>query len=421
MDAIPSRKFRPPLGPATRFIDPANFPEPTQSVVRRAIARADKALADEFKGITAEGNAAPQGLFPIFTTGISVQPIIDAALAFAALLTDEERKAVSFAVDSPQWRAWHNMHPFILRHGLLLDALGDRQREAALNILRASLSASGFASARDVMKLNEHAGEVTGYGDEFGEWYYWISLFGEPSSRESSNAPSNKPSSEPSNQPWGWQIDGHHLIINCFILGDQLVMTPDFRGSEPVLARSGKYAGTRVFGDEEAAGLALMSALTTDQQKVAIIGTSIPRDVIATAQVDNTDLPYAGICYDALTGAQRELMRKLIGVYVDRIRPGHAGVRMAEVLKHLSQTFFGWIGACDESSPFYYRIYSPVILIEFDHLPGIIWDNAEPTRDHIHTVVRTPNGNDYGRDLLRQHYEQHDHSHPHTPHRRGLV
>jgi hypothetical protein len=28
-----------------------------------------------------------------------------------------------------------------------------------------------------------------------------------------------------------------------------------------------------------------------------------------------------------------------------------------------------------------------------------------PTRRHIHTVVRAPNGNDYGQDLLRQHYD----------------
>lgn len=417
MDAISSRKLRPPLGPATHFVDPANFPEPAQSAVRRAIARADKALADGFNGITADGSAAPDALFPIFKTGISVQPISDAVHAFLATLTDKERKAVSFPVDSTQWRRWHNMHPFLLRHGLLLDTLGGQQRDAALNILAASLSASGYGNARDVMKLNEHAAEVTGYRDEFSEWYYWISIFGQPPSGK----PSNESSSEPLNEPWGWQIDGHHLIINCFILGDQLVMTPDFRGSEPVLARSGKYAGTCVFRDEEALGLALMNALTPDQKNLASIGTTIPRDVITTAQVDNIDLPYAGICYDALTGAQRELMRKLIGVYVDRIRPGHAGVRMAEVLKHLSQTFFGWIGRSDDSSPFYYRIHSPVILIEFDHLPGIIWDNAEPTRDHVHTVVRTPNGNDYGRDLLRQHYAQHDHSHPHTAHRRGLI
>jgi hypothetical protein len=31
-------------------------------------------------------------------------------------------------------------------------------------------------------------------------------------------------------------------------------------------------------------------------------------------------------------------------------------------------------------------------------------------------VVRTPNGNDYGKDLLRQHYAHHDHAHHHTPH-----
>ena len=60
---------------------------------------------------------------------------------------------------------------------------------------------------------------------------------------------------------------------------------------------------------------------------------------------------------------------------------------------------------------FYYRVHSPVILIEFDHLPGIALDNDYPTRDHIHTVVRTPNGNDYGKDLLRQHREQETHTH----------
>jgi hypothetical protein len=72
-------------------------------------------------------------------------------------------------------------------------------------------------------------------------------------------------------------------------------------------------------------------------------------------------------------------------------------------------------------SPFYYRILSPVILIEFDHVSGIVYDNDTPSRDHIHTVVRTPNGNDYGKDLLRQHYSQHDHSHPRTAHRQGSI
>jgi hypothetical protein len=404
MDAIPSRKLRPPLGPATFFRDPATFPAPMNLRVQEAFARSKKALAEDFKGVTS-GSGVPADLFPIFRTGVSVQPIIDAARAFEALLTDEQLKSVKFPIDSTLWRSWHNMHNFLLRHGLLLHDLNDAQRDAVLNILRASLSASGYDNARDVMKLNEHAAEITNRPDEFGEWYYWISMFGEPSPTE----------------PWGWQIDGHHLIVNCFILGDQLTMTPDFRGSEPVHARSGKYVGTRVFREEEALGLELMNALTPEQQKQAVIGERIPRDVITTAQVDNLELEYSGIGYAALTPPQRSLLRELIAIYVERIRPDHAKVRTAEVLRHLSQTFFGWIGDWDDENPFYYRIYSPVILIEFDHLPGIIWDNMEPTRDHIHTVVRTPNGNDYGRDLLRQHYEQHDHSHLHAPHRRGAI
>ncbi|HXG67213.1 MAG TPA: DUF3500 domain-containing protein, partial [Blastocatellia bacterium] len=67
-------------------------------------------------------------------------------------------------------------------------------------------------------------------------------------------------------------------------------------------------------------------------------------------------------------------------------------------------------------SVFYYRIHSPVILVEFDHQRPIALrhlDRNVPTREHIHSVVRTPNGNDYGKDLLRQHYQRHPHPHKH--------
>ena len=81
------------------------------------------------------------------------------------------------------------------------------------------------------MRLNETVAELTGKRDEYGESLYWFTIMGTPSAGE----------------PWGWQLDGHHLVINYFIRGDQIVMTPTFMGSEPVRAESGKYAGTRVF------------------------------------------------------------------------------------------------------------------------------------------------------------------------------
>ena len=87
---------------------------------------------------------------------------------------------------------------------------------------------------------------------------------------------------------------------------------------------------------------------------------------------------------------------------------------MSEVEKHISQTSFAWVGKMEPGSVFYYRIQSPVILIEFDHqTPANLRHLATsqgPNYEHIHAIVRTPNGNDYGKDLLKQHYAQHKHS-----------
>ena len=109
-------------------------------------------------------------------------------------------------------------------------------------------------------------------------------------------------------------------------------------------------------------------------------------------------------------GARLDALLDVLETYIGRIRPGHSEARRNEVKRHLNHTYFAWMGGTDEDGVFYYRIHSPVILIEFDHQRGIAFDNDAPSRHHIHTVVRTPNGNDYGRDLLRQHHARFDHT-----------
>jgi Protein of unknown function (DUF3500) len=391
------------LKPRNRPFTPAKHPFDLPDGLQRQLARAQANMAAPFTSITTDGTVIP-GLYALRKTGVSVQSIIDAAEAFLASLTPEARATASFEVDSVEWRTWSNIHPYLCRHGVCLDDLQDAQKHAALALLRASLSAAGYATARDVMKLNEHIREITGRDAEYSEWYYWMSLFGTPSATA----------------PWGWQIDGHHLNINCFVLGDQLVMTPTFMGSEPVAAGFGTYAGTRVFHEEEAKGFTLMRTLTPTQQQQARIGIELPGDVFTSGFHDNVEVKAEGISYGELSSEQQRLLISLIETYVGRIRRGHAEIRLEEVQEHLPDTCFAWIGPCDEVSPFYYRIYSPVILIEFDHQSGIALDNDAPSRQHIHTVLRTPNGNDYGKDLLRQHYAQYDHTHPHTPHRLGI-
>ncbi len=351
----------------------------------------DASLAtNPYVGIHA-GDSIEHGLFRIESTGVSTEPVRLAAEAFLASLTDEQRDRSTFPVDDDEWRKWANQH-FYVRQGVSFQEMDEAQREAAFGLMQASLSADGLKLSRDIMNLNRTLGELKGGEFEtYNEWLYWITVMGEPSA----------------DQPWGWQLDGHHLVVNYFVLGDQVVMTPLFVGSEPVTARAGKYEGTVIMQREQDHGLALIRSLRPEQQAKAVIETSKDgNNNLTEAFTDNLQLDYAGIPASELSASAREQLRDLIGLYVHNMREGHARVRMDEVEAHLDATRFAWIGGTDDDSVFYYRIHSPVILIEFDHQRpvGIRGGGRGPTRDHIHAVVRTPNGNDYGKDLLRQHY-----------------
>ena len=358
-----------------------------------------KGLADPFKGISTNGTIQ-SGLYTIRRTSVSTEPARKAAVAFLASLDPEMRKKTTFPVDDVEWRKWMNQD-FYVRQGAGFLDMTDVQKEAAFAMMKASLSAKGMQLSRDIMRLNYTLGELN--NDDFvryGEWRYWITIMGEPSATE----------------PWGWQIDGHHLIVNYFVLGDQVVMSPVFVGSEPVIAPSGKYKGLSILQDEQNMGLKMILALDEAQQKKAILEVSkIGNNNLAEAFKDNIVLDYAGASVSGFTAAQKKQLLALINEYVRNMDDGHAKIKMEEVRKHINETWFAWIGRTGDSSVYYYRIHSPLLLIEFDHQRPVgirhLTPNPNlPFKEHIHAVIRTPNGNDYGKDLLRQHYLQHPHS-----------
>ena len=357
-----------------------------------------KGLAEPYKGITANGKIMP-GLFPIRHTGVSTDGVRQAAEALLAGLTAEQRGKSMFPVDDPEWRKWMNQH-FYVRQGVSFEEMNAQQRELAFGLIRASLSARGYSLTRDIMHLNETLAELTGDHDFLGEWKYHITVMGKPSATE----------------PWGWQLDGHHAIINYFVLGDQVVMTPWFAGSEPVRADSGKYKGTVILQAEQNKGLAMLRALSEGQRKQAVLNFSkTGNNNLTEAFKDNVNIDYAGVAVKDLSPAQKKQLTDLVELYIGNEDDGHARVKMEEVRKHLDQTWFAWIGGTEDSSVFYYRIHSPVVLIEFDHqrpanLAQFSPDPKMPNQQHIHVVVRTPNGNDYGKDLLREHYQQSKHA-----------
>jgi hypothetical protein len=371
---------RPPRRAPPR-VDESKLSQPLQDL----FASWRQSLKEPFKGLSANGAIEPD-LFPRRAVGASTQPLRAAVGEFLDALDGKQCAAVSFPVHSEVWRHWSNIHRNVMRHGLCFAELSDRQLELAYGIMSAALGPRAYETARNAMRLNEHLAELTGLSDEFGEFFYWISIFGAPSVAA----------------PWGFQIDGHHCNINCFVLGDQVVLTPMLLGSEPVLAESGKYKGTTVLREEEARGWAFMNSLTPEQRAKATIGYDLPFDGYASGFRDNVTIPYDGLRVADMTPAQQASLVDLIELYTDRLPLAHAQMRLDEVTAQLDRTIFAWIGQCDSVAPFYYRIYNPVIFIEFYHQPGVALPNTGYNRRHAHALVRTPNGNDYGRALLRQ-------------------
>jgi predicted nuclease of restriction endonuclease-like (RecB) superfamily len=361
-----------------------------------SIKNENEGLAEPFKGISGQAGQIQDGLFQINSTGVSTSKVQKAANTFLKTLNNDQQHEVLFPIDDDEWRKWMNQH-FYVRQGIGFVDMSEKQRQAAFDLMRSSLSAKGLKLSRDIMRLNHTLGEINNNFEEYGEWLYWITIMGNPSDTE----------------PWGWQMDGHHLIINYFVLGDQVVMTPLFVGSEPVIAESGKYKGIQILQTEQQSGLDMIRSLDQEQQNEAVIEVSKDgNNNLTEAFKDNVVLDYAGVSASSFTKKQKEQLLQLIKLFVDNMDEGHAKVKMEEVANHIDDTWFAWIGGHEDKAVFYYRVHSPVLLIEFDHQKPVGTRQlygTQPHHQHIHVVVRTPNGNDYGKDLLKQHYQEHPH------------
>lgn len=364
--------------------------------VKERFARMERdALKQNYEGIFTEGESQ-DSLFSIEATGVSTEPIVKAANGLLESLSPEQLNAIRFEVSSDEWRKWSNVDNGIYdRQGISLKAMNSQQKKAAFGLMAVSLSAKGLELSKDIMKTDQTLKELNNGSEAYDEELYFFTIMGNPSSTEA----------------WGWQLDGHHLVINYFVLGDQIVMSPAFLGAEPVITTSGKYKGNTLFQDEQNLGLYFMRSLTGDEQKMATISSrKAGNDIKAGANKDNLSLNYQGLNVTGLSEPKKEKLLELIFQYVSNMREGHQDIKMEEVEAHLEETWFSWVGETNEDAVFYYRIHSPVILIEFDHQIAVGVPNSDyenPTRNHIHTIIRTPNGNDYGKDLLRQHLEKH--------------
>jgi hypothetical protein len=351
-------------------------------------------LAEPFKGVTNDGVVRPN-LFPIQDEGIPIDDIVSRAKKLLSLLDNEQtRKLGSYHIDDPAWRTWSNPEFLLSDKGLRLDEQTPEIRGAILSVLEATLSPEGYAKAISAMRINGFLGELVQSPRVCNEYSYNFVLFGHPSATS----------------PWGISFYGHHLCLNIFFYRTQLVISPWFTGAEPNEIDAGPHKGTKILRVEESLGLELMQSLSPDQQAVAQVykqmkDPSMPpgrwnRDDqrhLCGAYRDNRIVPYEGILVSSLPAEAQSLVSQILNEYFLFLPAQARKLRLKQAESFFHETYFCWIGGYESANEvFYYRIQSPVVVVEFDHHSGVFLTNEHPERFHVHTLLRTPNAGDYG-------------------------
>jgi hypothetical protein len=309
----------------------------------------------------------------------STAEMTTAAQKFLAALDPAQRAQAVFSLTAPEREKW--FFTPVPRDGLTLKAMTPAQHDLALALLRSGLSARGAARVEAITTLENVLREMEKDPVKRDPTLYYVSIFGEPSSKA----------------PWGWRFEGHHVSLNFTIFdADHVAVTPSFLGTNPAEVREGSRTGTRVLGEEEDLGLALVNSFDATQRATALIAAKAPNEVVTSNKARVDPLSPLGIAASALTAAQRTQLRALLQLYFARYKDEIADPALADAtVANLDSLHFAWAGVFDRSGGHYYRIQGKTFVVEFD--------NTQNKANHIHTVWRNFNS-DFGHDLLREHY-----------------
>ena len=318
----------------------------------------------------------------MMTADIS-REMLQAAHAFLAALTPEQRSRAIFPWDDEERFRWH-FTP-VPRRGLPLKAMTPAQKLLAHGLIASGYSPSGARTAATSMSLETVLDEYeTVRRFTRDPEQYFITVFGEPSASET----------------WGWRLEGHHVSLNVTLVdGEHLAATPHFFGANPAEVRHGPRAGLRVLADEEDLARMLVQSLDADQQGRALIAADAPADILTFNQRRAEPLGDDGLLAAEMTADQQGMLGLLLFKYASALPSSTAGVAVVEssTRRWLDEVRFAWAGGLEPGQGHYYRIQAPEFLVEYD--------NTQDGANHIHTVWRSFQG-DWGLDLLGQHLRE---------------
>lgn len=327
-----------------------------------------------------------------FSLSLHAHPAAEAMTAaankFLATLKPEQKEKAHYAdLKADARQAWHFIPTEMVtfgRKGLPMTEMTEDQRKLALAMLQSAMSEHGYEKATSIMGLESVLRELEKNGKvDRNPIKYFVSIYGKPDAKGT----------------WAWRFEGHHMSLSFTIVdGKEIAAVPSFMGTNPAEVREGPKKGLRVLGVEEDLGRELVKSLSAEQRVVGVYDKTAPKDIITGADRVAKRLEPDGIAYAKLNDAQKQLLKKIVAEYANRVRPDVAKSDLAKVDKAgWDKVAFAWAGGLERGEGHYYRVQGPTFLLEYD--------NTQNNANHVHAVWRDFT-NDFGEDLLKKHYEQ---------------
>lgn len=359
------------------------------------------------------------------STSPKIVELRESMIAFRKSLSDDLLGQGSACLNSQRFYLWHNTpaNSRGKRDGITYGDLNAEQLRKFKSLMQLFLSNDGYQKVNDITVLSEGwLNQIK--PDVWNPDFYSIDMFGDPEESGS----------------WGFQLDGHHCVVNFLVHGDNVSIVPAFLGGEPAKEVFNGQAFD-IFKDERDLALTLYNVMNSDEKAIAVTKSSTRALKVGPAERPGKPDPYIndydysvfkkGLKFSEMTDTTKQNLIILMKEYVYNLNHAFADTWWDDINKVIDETYFVWIDNVDSptaTSQFYYRIYNPYLWVEFntEDVTGANKNNME-NWNHIHSITRIPNnpatqkGGDYGPfaqtvngnnpKTLLEHYAQADHHH----------
>ena len=286
---------------------------------------------------------------------------VTAIRALLESLEPSSRETASFPYDHLDRKRWSRTPGE--RSGVPLSAMNPEQLLALHRALRSVLSERGYLRANAIMLGEEVAAreeiELEGL-TELDPSRYWFALYGSPGSGR-----------------WGWRLEGHHLSLRFFFVGDHISsVTPAAWGAYPTPFSSGSRAGFSVFAEESDHSRQLIKALVSVGSSGFLV--QVPRELLS--EVDTFKLPTTGM--DVHESAREQLFSLESTVRSDY----HEDIVQALFPPiDTSIVQFAWFGTAKDKSDLYWHLTRGSMFLERSFFIDPYGSGVD---GHVHRVCR---------------------------------